>query len=89
MLLLSGVYLKSVSRLFSRTLSTVNSQKNDLNDKYRKIGFIGSGNMARAIIAGLIGKNKFKPEEIYVTDSDLEYVEYLKTNVQLFKVRNF
>jgi len=58
-----------------------------LNEKYKKIGFIGTGNMTRAIIAGLISKDKFKPEEIFITDSDREYIEHLKTYVPVFKVK--
>lgn len=34
-----------------------------------KIGFIGCGNMAKAIIAGLIKTNTFLPEEIIASDS--------------------
>lgn len=57
------------------------------NEKYNKIGFIGTGNMACAIIAGLINKQKYQADEIYVTDNDREYVEYLKQYKPLFKVR--
>lgn len=57
------------------------------NQKYNKIGFIGTGNMACAIIAGLINKQKYQADEIYVTDNDREYVEYLKHYKPLFKVR--
>lgn len=35
-----------------------------------KIGFIGCGNMAKAIISGLIGSSTFKPDEIIVSDHD-------------------
>lgn len=34
-----------------------------------KIGFIGCGNMAKAIIAGLIKTNTFLPEEIIASDN--------------------
>ncbi|MCD8089642.1 MAG: pyrroline-5-carboxylate reductase [Clostridiales bacterium] len=34
-----------------------------------KIGFIGCGNMASAIMGGLIGNDVFKPEEIIAADS--------------------
>lgn len=63
--------------LFKRSMSTSN---------YSKIGFIGTGNMAQAIVSGLISRKKFLPEQIYVTDSDKEYVEHLKKNVPLFMV---
>lgn len=34
----------------------------------KKIGFIGAGNMARAIISGLLGSDSVKPEQIYATN---------------------
>ena len=34
----------------------------------KKIGFIGSGNMARAIMGGIIKKGLFRPEEIIASD---------------------
>ncbi len=34
----------------------------------KKIGFIGSGNMARAIMGGIIKKGLFRPEEIMASD---------------------
>jgi pyrroline-5-carboxylate reductase len=90
MLSLTRNYLRSASKVLlisQRSCLSVETagKKFKLNEKYNKIGFIGTGNMARAIIAGLISKDKYKPEEIYVTDSDLEYVEYLKNEVPLFK----
>ena len=33
-----------------------------------KLGFIGTGNMASAIMGGVIGKGLFKPEEIIGAD---------------------
>lgn len=56
---------------------------NDIH--YDSIGFIGTGNMARAIIQGLITKKKFLPEQIYVTDKNTEYLEYLKTDEPFFQ----
>ncbi len=50
------------------------------------IGFVGSGNMAQAIMQGLINQKKFKPEQIYASDSDWEYVEFIKENSRFFKV---
>ncbi len=55
--------------------------------KYNKIGFIGTGNMAQAIIQGLINQKKFTPEQIYASDNDWEYIEFLQKNSPLFMVR--
>ncbi|NMP36738.1 MAG: pyrroline-5-carboxylate reductase [Clostridiales bacterium] len=35
-----------------------------------KIGFIGAGNMASAILRGAVGSRAFKPDELYVYDID-------------------
>ncbi|MCD8215003.1 MAG: pyrroline-5-carboxylate reductase [Clostridiales bacterium] len=48
-----------------------------------KIGFIGCGNMASAIMGGLIKKEVFKPEEIIASDS---YEESLKRAKEKFGV---
>lgn len=50
-----------------------------------KIGFIGGGNMASAIMGGIIGKGIVKPEDIMVSDpidnvSEKLGVEYTKDN---------
>ena len=37
-----------------------------------KIGFIGCGNMAQAIISGLISNKMFMPEEIIASDKNVE-----------------
>lgn len=44
-----------------------------------KIGFIGCGNMAKAMIGGMIRTNIFKPEEIIASDN---YVKGLETAKQ-------
>ena len=67
----------SMLSLLKRSITTNN---------FNKIGFIGTGNMAQAIISGLISKHKFLPQQIYVTDKDKEYVEHLKRNIPLFMV---
>ena len=36
--------------------------------KTLKIGFIGAGNMATAIIRGMIGKGGYQPESIFAYD---------------------
>ena len=40
-----------------------------------KIGFIGGGNMANAIIGGIISAGLYNPEEIYVTDVNSEILK--------------
>ncbi|HOV69797.1 MAG TPA: NAD(P)-binding domain-containing protein, partial [Clostridia bacterium] len=44
--------------------------------KHGKIGFIGGGNMAGAIINGILNKNLYFPEQIYVSDVNGERLEY-------------
>ena len=41
----------------------------------KKIGFIGFGNMAQAIISGLISSGNFLPDEIGVYDTDKEKIK--------------
>lgn len=47
-----------------------------------KIGFIGTGNMASAIISGLIGKEIFQPEEIIGADISEAGRERAKENTE-------
>ena len=62
---------------------------NRLNSTNNSIGFIGTGNMAKAIIQGLIITQQFQANNIYVTDADQKYLEHLKTNVPFFQVKPF
>ena len=43
-----------------------------------KIGFIGAGNMAEALINGLISSKLFKSEQILITDIVKKRVDYIK-----------
>ena len=43
-----------------------------------KIGFIGAGNMAEAIIKGVLAVKVFKPEEILISDIKKDRLDYLK-----------
>jgi len=45
--------------------------------KIMKIGFIGSGNMASAIVAGML-KNDFKKNDIYLSDNNYQLLEQKK-----------
>ncbi|MGC8768710.1 pyrroline-5-carboxylate reductase [Calditerrivibrio sp.] len=45
--------------------------------KNKKIGFIGSGNMATALIKGLLKSEKIPAESIYASDVDIEKLEQL------------
>lgn len=46
--------------------------------KNKKIGFIGGGNMAQAIIAGLLNKKTIVPESIFVLEKISERAQFLK-----------
>lgn len=46
--------------------------------KDAKIGFIGAGNMASAVINGLINGKVFEPKDIYVSDPDKQKLESFK-----------
>jgi len=51
--------------------------------KNKKIAFIGGGNMAEAIIAGLIGKKTIDPKSITVSEKQEERKSYLKKRFSL------
>ena len=44
----------------------------------KKIGFIGAGNMAGALIRGLLASQRFKPDDIWVSDPVDSQVRRLK-----------
>ncbi len=45
-----------------------------------KIGFIGAGNMAEAIIRGIINAKVFDKNDIFISDIDVDRLEQLKNN---------
>jgi pyrroline-5-carboxylate reductase len=53
--------------------------------KVEKIGFIGAGNMARAIIEGLILSKAIKPNQIYINDKNRQRKTYAEKK---FKVKS-
>ena len=42
------------------------------------IGFIGAGNMAEAIINGIISKSVYEPDQIYISERREEQLNILK-----------
>lgn len=50
-----------------------------LRDK--KIGFIGSGNMATALIKGLLKSEKIPAENLYASDVDMDKLEQLSNKI--------
>lgn len=51
-----------------------------------KLGFIGTGKIAQAIISGLISKEQIKAHQIYASDSNASYLNFLRTKHPLFIV---
>lgn len=47
------------------------------------VGFIGGGNMAEALIAGLTSKGTYGPTAVWVSDVRQERLEYLKSRYQI------
>ncbi|KAH7649498.1 hypothetical protein FG379_001124 [Cryptosporidium bovis] len=45
----------------------------------KKLGFIGCGNITKAIIGGMILSNKVKENDIFIFDLDRECIKYFKT----------
>ena len=45
-----------------------------------KIGFIGAGNMANALLTGVKNNNKIDKKDIYVTDTDKSKLDYITKN---------
>ncbi len=94
-------FLKMLGRVVNQTrlvLNNIHYAKFIVQSKHRsisnscsrlssnRIGFVGTGKIAQAIISGLIKKNIFKPEQIYVSDANKEYLKHLKEKSSLFQV---
>lgn len=77
---LTRCWVNLTSTKFSYSVSTA-------NNKDWKLGFLGTGRIAQAIILGLIEQNKVKPEQIFVSDANLEYLSYLKEKCPKFRVK--
>ena len=78
-LLRSNQFGQKIVRSFS--ITTLQQNSKDL-----KIGFLGTGRIAQAIIVGLIKQKKIKPEQIYASDTNLDYLKYLKEKCPTFSV---
>ena len=52
------------------------------------VGFVGGGNMAEALIKGIITAEVYKPESIFVSDILAERLEYLAKQYGVQKVNN-
>ena len=52
----------------------------------KKIGFIGAGNMATAIINGMIGNKAKEPSMIYVFDLDNAKLDIMKQKLSLIHI---
>ena len=50
-----------------------------MNKNFGKIGFIGGGKMAQAIIKGIIRSNFFSTNDIYVAEPNLKIADYIST----------
>lgn len=53
-----------------------------------RIGFIGTGKIAQSIIQAIVKKNLIKPENIYASDINKEYLSYLREKSDVFQVNN-
>jgi len=81
----SNIIVSILNRTFSIHHSTLNSSDLRTNESF-KLGFVGAGKIAQAIIQGLIKKEKLQPEQIYVSDANAEYVRFLKEKHPILKV---
>jgi len=75
----------STSLCWSLTVSRWMSQRVASRFENDTIGFIGTGRIAQAIIYGLIKRDIFRPEQIFVTDANEEYLQFLKKEHKFFR----
>lgn len=54
----------------------------------KKIGFIGSGNMAEAMVSGIVKSNLVTPSQIIVSDLNVEKLEYMKLKYNVIGTTN-
>ncbi len=52
-----------------------------------KLGFLGTGKIAQALILGLLNRSILKADQIYVNDENKEYLMHLKEKNPLFQVK--
>lgn len=78
--------------VLSLTFSTQNESEvktttTTKSDDKSKIGFIGTGKIAQTIIQAIIKKGLIKPENVYASDTNKEYLAYLRDKSEIFQVR--
>jgi len=49
--------------------------------KNKKIGFIGSGNMATALIKGILKSELVAPDAVFASDVDIDKLENLEREI--------
>ena len=54
----------------------------------RKLGFIGAGNMAGALVKGLLATKRYRPRDLWVADSTSNTVYELSSTGALSMNRN-
>lgn len=57
------------------TMYNIEKERDYMSENYKKIGFIGSGKMASAIIKGLIKTNFISPENLIATQAESSGIE--------------
>jgi len=78
--------VSSSSRKYSEISKKVKKLEKRKDFNFDKLGFIGTGKIAQAIIIGLIKQNKILPHQIFVSDTNLDGLDHLRQRNPLFKV---